>query len=111
MNNVCQDHDTVIITRQNLENRSSNFNGLMLAKQRELKKQQEIIEKAKKEQGGGKEEIIPKESRLVIPAEKKESLFTRAPEDISQEDAIVRFRRLKEEDKNRRQRQELKNEF
>ncbi len=91
-----------------MENRPSNFNGLMLAKQKELKKQQQIIEKEKKVQEGGKEEILPKVSRVVIPSENKESLFTRAPDDISQEDAIVRFRRLKEEDKNHRQLQELK---
>jgi hypothetical protein len=94
----------VSLTR-GMENRPSNFNGLMLAKQKELKKQQQIIEKAKE---GSKEEILPKVSRVVIPAENKESLFTRAPDDISQEDAIVRFRRLKEEDKNHRQIQELK---
>ena len=39
---------------------------------------------------------------------KQESLFTRAPEDISTEEALARFRRLKEEDRARRQLQELK---
>jgi len=34
--------------------------------------------------------------------------FTRAPEDISTEEALARFRRLKEEDRARRQLQELK---
>jgi hypothetical protein len=41
-------------------------------------------------------------------AKKQESLFTRAPEDISTEEALARFRRLKEEDRARRQLQELK---
>jgi hypothetical protein len=39
---------------------------------------------------------------------KQESLFTRAPDDISQEEALARFRRLKEEDRARRQLQEFK---
>jgi uncharacterized protein YyaL (SSP411 family) len=85
-----------------MENRPSNFNGLMLAKQKELKQQQEIIEKAKKAQEGGKEATSPKVSRVVIPIENKDSLFTRAPEDISIEYAIVRFRRLQEEAKKQR---------
>jgi hypothetical protein len=44
----------------------------------------------------------------VIPVENKASLFTRAPDGISPEEAIERFHRLKEEDKNHRQLQELK---
>lgn len=91
-----------------MENRPSNFNGLMLAKQKELKKQQQIIEKAKKAQEGNKEAMPPKESRVVIPVENKESLFTRAPDNISQEEAIMRFRKLKASDKKHRQLQELK---
>jgi hypothetical protein len=35
-------------------------------------------------------------------------LFTRAPENISPEEALAMFRRLKEEDRVRRQLQELK---
>ena len=91
-----------------MENRPSNFNGLMLAKQKVLKKQQQILEKAKKEKEGSEEATPPKVSRVVIPVENKESLFTRAPEGISTEAAIIRFSRLKEEDKHHRQLQELK---
>ena len=43
-----------------------------------------------------------------LRTENKESLFTRAPDDISPEEALARFRRLKEEDRVRRQLQELK---
>lgn len=39
---------------------------------------------------------------------KQESLFSRAPENISPEEALARFRRLKEEDRAWRQFQELK---
>ncbi|MDP4708973.1 MAG: hypothetical protein NWS20_03095, partial [Rickettsiaceae bacterium] len=37
-----------------------------------------------------------------------ESLFTRVPKNISPEEALARFRRLKEEDRERRQLQEVK---
>lgn len=79
----------------------------MLVKEKERKKQQ-VIEKEKKAQEVSKEEKLLKVSRVVIPVKNKESLFTRAPDDISQEAAIIRFRRLKEEDKKHRQLQELK---
>jgi hypothetical protein len=91
-----------------MENRPSNFNALMLAKQKELKKKQQIVGKKKKEQGVSKEKEIPKVSRVVLPVKKKESLFTRAPYDISPEEAIERFQRLKAEEKKHRQFQELR---
>jgi len=96
-----------VLTR-GMENRPSNFNGLMLAKQKQFKKQQQEIEKEKKAQEESKEATPPGVSRVVIPVKNKESLFTRAPDDISPEEAIIRFRKLKAVDKKHRQLKELK---
>jgi hypothetical protein len=83
-----------------MKNRPSNFNYLRQAEEKAHKvehaKTQKHIEKALHKQTG---QMLTK---------KQESLFTRAPEDISPEEALARFRRLKEEDRARRQLQELK---
>jgi len=83
-----------------MKNRPSNFNHLRQIEEKAHKKEQvktqKHIEKALQKQTG---QMLTK---------KQESLFTRAPEDISTEEALARFRRLKEEDRARRQLQELK---
>jgi len=96
-----------------MNNRPSNFNYLMRNLKKLKKEEKAIIQEQEQE-----EESVEKDSfqaavkknnkKKELNPEKTESLFTRAPDGISQEDAIERFHRLKEEDKNRRQLQELK---
>lgn len=98
-----------------MNNRPSNFNYLMRNLKKLKKEEKAIIQEQEQEQ---EEENVEKDSfqavvkknnkKKELNPEKKESLFTRAPDDISPEDAIERFHRLKEEDKNHRQLQELK---
>ena len=83
-----------------MKNRPSNFNHL-----------RQIEEKAHKEEQAKTQKHIEQASHKKteqLRTENKESLFTRAPDDISQEEALARFRRLKEEDRARRQLQEFK---
>jgi uncharacterized protein (UPF0147 family) len=83
-----------------MKNRPSNFNHL-----------RQVEEKAHKKEQAKTQKHIEKASHKKteqLQTEKKESLFTRTPDDISQEEALERFRRLKEEDRARRQFQELK---
>ena len=83
-----------------MKNRPSNFNHL-----------RQIEEKAHKEEQAKTQKHIEQGSHKKteqLRTENKESLFTRAPDDISQEEALARFRRLKEEDRARRQLQEFK---
>jgi hypothetical protein len=83
-----------------MKNRPSNFNHL-----------RQIEEKAHKEEQAKTQKHIEQASHKKTEqqrTENKESLFTTAPEDISQEEALARFRRLKEEDRARRQLQEFK---
>ena len=79
-----------------MQNRPSNFNYL---RQKEAKKQKEEKFTALMQQ----EEHQEKQDLKTA-----ESLSTRAPEFISPEEAIVRFRELKEEEKAKRKFQELK---
>lgn len=83
-----------------IKNRPSNFNHLRQAAgkahKEEQAKTQKHIEKALQKQ------------TIQTLTKKQESLFSRAPENISPEEALARFRRLKEEDRVRRLLQELK---
>jgi len=93
--------DSAIV--RGINNRPSDFNLLMRIQRK----------KAKEEQLNSPEETKKDESKKVtqtknIKIKKSDSLFTRAPDDISPEDAIERFQRLKRQDKQQRLLQELK---
>ena len=75
-----------VLTR-GMENRPSDFNSLMRARKKEQKAA--IV----------KTQIQQETNEVKIRTQKKESLFTRAPEDISPEEAIQRFHKLKEDAK------------
>ena len=94
-----------------MNNRPSNFNYLM-RNLKKLKKEEKAIIQEQEQESVEKDSfqaVVKKNNKKKeLNPEKKESLFTRAPDDISPEDAIERFHRLKEEDKNHRQLQELK---
>ena len=100
-----------------MNNRPSNFNYLM-RNLKKLKKEEKAIIQEQEQEQEQEEESVEKDSfqavvkknnkKKELNPEKTESLFTRAPDGISPEDAIERFYRLKEEDKNHRQLQELK---
>jgi len=92
-----------------INNRASNFNHLMLVQKNLQKSERAKIEKQKLEEGGeAKGGVEKKGQEREIKLESTESLFTRAPDDISPEEAIMRFRKLKAVDKNYMQLQELK---
>jgi len=80
-----------------IKNRPNNFNHLRQA-----------AEKAHKEEQAKTQKHIEKALQKQTLTKKQESLFSRAPENISPEEALARFRRLKEEDRAWRQLQELK---
>jgi hypothetical protein len=83
-----------------MKNRPSNFNHLRQIEEKAHKEEQAKTQKHI-------EKALPKQTGQMR-TKKQESLFTRAPDDISQEEALARFRRLKEEDRVRIQLQEFK---
>ena len=96
-----------------MNNRPSNFNYLMRNLKKLKKEEKAIIQEQEQEEESAEKDsfqaVVKKNNKKKeLNPEKKESLFTRAPDGISPEDAIERFHRLKEEDKNHRQLQELK---
>lgn len=85
-----------------IQNRSSNFNFLRQAEQRayreaQAKTQSDITKNIKKP--------LRKEKAQTV---KQDSLFTRAPEDIPHEKALARFLKLRDEARDRRLFQELR---
>lgn len=92
--------DAAII--RGIQNRSSNFNFL---RQAEQKTYREARAKAQKHIEKDIKEPLRKEKIQIV---KQDSLFIRAPEDISHEKALARFLRLKEEARERRLFQELR---
>jgi hypothetical protein len=94
-----------------INNRPSNFNYLTRNLKKLKKEENEMIKEQKEErveQDSFQVVVKKNNKKKELNPETTESLFTRAPDDISQEEAIIRFRRLKEEDKKHRQLQELK---
>ena len=73
-----------------MENRSSDFNHLIRVKKKE--------EKA----AIAETQIEQKNNNVKKSKQKEESLFTKAPEDISPEEALQRFYKLKEDAKRKR---------
>jgi len=92
--------DAAII--RGIKNRASNFNFMRQAEQKALREAQA---KTQNHLTKNIEKLVQKEKVQIV---KQDSLFTKAPEDMPYEKALARFLRLKEEARERRLFQELR---